>query len=121
MNLDQKAKTYILDCIEYDYEENPLETTEAKIKHLKQRLEQETYIRPNTTRHSRCEDWLRGVALNIAFMNYDILQLAIKWGSLPEDATERQEDKILYNYWGFMATKILQLVDGYRVPKDAAQ
>ena len=62
-------------------------------------------------------EWLQGLALPIAFYNSDILQLAKDWGSIPHDATEKQEYKILDNYWRFMAAKILQLIDGYRVPK----
>ena len=49
--------------------------------------------------------WLMGLptAVSIPYANYEILQLAVKWGSLPADATEKQEDKILDNYWSFMA------------------
>jgi len=63
-------------------------------------------------------DWLQGLALNIEFTNYRILKLAVLWGSIPEKATTKQENKILDTYWSFMAVKTLQLIDGYRVPKD---
>jgi len=52
---------------------------------------------------ARFADWLQGIPVNIAFNNYEILQLAKSWNSLPEHPTERQEDKILENYWLFMA------------------
>jgi hypothetical protein len=63
-------------------------------------------------------DWLQGLGLDgMAFNNWDIIQLAIQWGSLPEKHTESQADKILENYWNFMANKLNQLFNGYRVPK----
>ncbi len=50
-------------------------------------------------------DWLQGVpsALSIPFYNHDILTHAVEWNSLPEDATEAEEGKILEGYWIFMA------------------
>ena len=62
-------------------------------------------------------DWLQGLALNIEYNNHDILDLAIKWGSIGSNASEKQEQKILDHYWQFMAVKTLQLISGYRLPK----
>jgi hypothetical protein len=53
--------------------------------------------------------------LNIVFSNYDIIQLAKSWESLPENATEKQEDKILSNYFNFMAAKFFQLCSQNKV------
>jgi hypothetical protein len=60
---------------------------------------------------NRFSEYLKGLpsCLNIVFYNYDILQLAKSWGSLPENATEKQEDKIINNYFNFMAAKFFQL------------
>lgn len=63
------------------------------------------------------QDWLQGLALNIAFYNCDILQLAREWGSLPENATESQEDKILANYWPYMAMRLIGLWNKHKVRK----
>lgn len=41
--------------------------------------------------------------VNIPFSNYEILQLSVKWESLPVEYTEKQADNILENYWSFMA------------------
>jgi hypothetical protein len=56
-------------------------------------------------------EWLSGLpsVLNIDFTNYNILQLAKEWGSIPEDATEKQEDKILANWWNFIAMHFFTL------------
>jgi hypothetical protein len=56
-------------------------------------------------------DYLQGLGgcLSIAFNNHEILEMAKDFGSIPKDATERQEDAILENYWRFMANKLIQL------------
>ena len=56
-------------------------------------------------------DWLQGLpsSITIPFYNHEILKMAKSWGSLPVDATEKQEDKLLENYWRFMANKLCQL------------
>jgi len=58
------------------------------------------------------EDWLRGLpsCIDIPFYNGDILTLAKSWGTLPENATEKQEDKILDNYWPLMASAVSSLI-----------
>ena len=67
--------------------------------------------------HATMVSWLQGIALDIAYTNSDIINLAVKWGSLDENATEGEQGKILDNYWRLMATKTLQLVHQCRVPK----
>ena len=62
-------------------------------------------------------EWLMGLpsVFSIDFMNYDILQLAKKWGSIPENATERQENKILANWWNFITVKTFQLFNKHHI------
>lgn len=60
-------------------------------------------------------DWLQGLAINIPYMNYEIIELAKKEGSLPQNATDAQEQKILDNYWHFMANQVLKLFRKYKV------
>jgi hypothetical protein len=63
---------------------------------------------PNT--QTRFAEWLmRLPVLTVAFENYRIIEIAKQWGSLPADATEKQEDKILANWFNYMAAKFLQL------------
>ena len=64
-------------------------------------------------------EWLQGLALPIDYTYHNIIELAKEWGSIPQNATSKQEDKICDNYWSFMANKLSQLFDGYRVPKEA--
>tara|TARA_B100000809_G_scaffold152285_1_gene149624 strand:+ start:984 stop:1361 length:378 start_codon:yes stop_codon:yes gene_type:complete len=61
--------------------------------------------------------WLQGLGLPVDYTHCDIIQLAKDWGSIPHDATAKQEDMICDNYWSFLANKVNQLFRGYRVPK----
>ena len=118
--LDQTVKLYILDCVNGDGHNVRLFTTQDKIKFI-----EETFINENgffvrtVGRQNAIKSWLQGLpsCLNIEFMNYQILILAETWGSLPPNASEAKQDKILDNYWNFMAAKLCQLFDGYDVPK----
>ena len=55
--------------------------------------------------------WLQGLpsAFSVDFMNYRILELAVEWGSLPQNATEKQADKIIENWFNFITTKFATL------------
>jgi hypothetical protein len=60
-------------------------------------------------------EWLSGLpgAVSIPFSYIDILQLAKDSGSLPQDATEKQEDRVCENYWNYMAMRITELFRKY--------
>jgi len=59
--------------------------------------------------HIAVTEWLQGLALNIAYNNHEILNLAREWGNLPEKTTEEQEDKFLSRYWSYMAMRLHSL------------
>ncbi len=56
-------------------------------------------------------EWLSGLpsCIHIDFNNHDILERAKKYGSIGPDASEKDQDKLLENYWRFMANKLLKL------------
>lgn len=60
-------------------------------------------------RQQRIAEWLVGLPVNIAYMNHDILTLAVAWGSIPLNFTDRQADKIVDNWFNFCAAKLDQL------------
>lgn len=64
-------------------------------------------------------EWLAGLpsAIHIAFYDHEILHLAQEWGSLPADASERQQDKILASWFSFMAMRILGLWRTHKITK----
>lgn len=118
---DKIYKQYIIESIDPDY----CEAEEGNIKSLIAGLQVAFYAEygwnvERVGEQKALAEWLQGLpsAINLPFYNHDILKLAVKFGSLPENATEKQEDKILDNYWDFMANKIGQLFRGYHVPKE---
>ena len=56
---------------------------------------------------NRLADYLRGIPFNVDFENYRIIELAKEWGQLPQNATEKQENKIINNWFNFIAHQIL--------------
>jgi hypothetical protein len=60
---------------------------------------------------NRVADYLKGLPFQLEFENYKIIELAKKWDQLPENATDKQEDKILNNYWNFIAFHVIKFWD----------
>jgi hypothetical protein len=116
--LDTTVKLYLIGCI--GSEDVELITVADKITHTRKDFygSQEWNVK-RVGEQVAVKDWLQGLpsSIGIAFMNYEILQIAVKWGSLPADYTERQADKILENWFNLLAAKLCQLWRGYRVPQ----
>jgi uncharacterized protein (UPF0303 family) len=101
---------YILSTITEDYNGDLIKTDEEKINYLFHRFYNEYgwHIKQYGKQKAMIE-WLSGLAIDIAFTNYDIVELAIKMGSINEDPTEKQKDQIVNNYFNFMAKMILKM------------
>lgn len=61
--------------------------------------------------------WLQCLpsSCNIDFNYCDIIAIAKQWGSLPINATEKQEDKICANWFILIANKAIQLMKKHKV------
>jgi hypothetical protein len=57
------------------------------------------------------KEYLAGLpsCINIEFRNFYILEMAKQWGSIPENATEKQEEKIISNWFNYIAINFFQL------------
>lgn len=115
--LDKLAKAYIVDRIDATgYDVPKLETDAERIQFL-----YDTFMREYGWEVRRIgtvkalAEYLKGLpsCCTIAFYHSDILALAREWGSLLPDATERQEQAILDNWWNFAANKTAQLFRKY--------
>ena len=102
-------KEYILDTLDYwDGEEKALTNDDEKIKHIFNRFysEYEWAIE----RHGKpkaMSEWLSGLALDIPYLNEDIVDLAVDMGSIEENPSDKLQAKVINNYWDFMANIIL--------------
>lgn len=118
--LDQTAKQYIIDNINHEYCEPESDDINEVIDSLRRAFYAEYGWRVDKVGEQKAlVDWFMGLpsACSIEFMNHKILDMAIAWGSLPADYTEKQADKILGNWFNFIAAKTGQLFRGYHVPK----
>lgn len=92
----------------------PLTTPEEICKAFKSCFHAEFFCKENIryygTNAKVLENYLRGLpsSIDIAYWNEEIIELSIKWNSIPKNATEKQEDKILDNYWSFIAWQIVK-------------
>jgi len=100
---------YILDTVT-DENGNELPTRKAKIKRLFERFysEKKWHIERDGIRVAMT-DWLQGLALPIAYTNVDIVELAVKMGSIDPSPSDKLFDRVVDNYWSFMANITLGL------------
>jgi hypothetical protein len=113
---------YILNCIDSEVYEVKTESEEEKLSFLyKTFVSEYWYIENQRYYHNNIitafASWLQGLpsSFNIDFENYRIIEIAKEWGSLSIDADDRKEDKILNNWWNFIAVKTFQLFRKYKV------
>jgi hypothetical protein len=102
-------KAYILECIstEDDLINKDLSDDE-KINYLFERFYSEYgFLVERQGKHSAMTDWLSGLAINIPYTYSDIIELAVNMGSIDESPSEALEDRVIENYFSFMANIIL--------------
>ena len=117
---DREAKNYLISNIDwsgYDLEDE-LKTDKEKLQFVADTFRAEYGHAIGRYGYQRAlAEWFMGLpsAINVEFRNYYIIELAKAWGSIPENATEKQEEKILNNWFIWMANKLMQLFRAYKV------
>jgi len=107
-----KIKEYCLNSIDSDDEE--FSTDKEKLQYAMNRFKSEYgHMIKRVGQFKAFSEWLQGLALNIAYYNCDILELAKEWGQTPK--TEREEDKILEQWWDFMTNQYFKLFKAHKV------
>jgi hypothetical protein len=108
------AFNYILDSIDGDGYGVELTTDKQKIDFVYDTFKSEyayqiKYYGNNEQRAFK--EYLAGLpsCINIEFRNFYILEMAKQWGSITENATEKQEEKILFNWFHYIANNFFQL------------
>ena len=101
-------KNYILSTIQEDAEGNPIKTDEEKVKYIFDRFYSEYgWNIERVGKQKAMAEWLSGLALDIEYYNLSIVELAVKMGSINENPSEKLQQKVINNYWSFMANVIL--------------
>jgi len=102
-----RYEAYILDHVT-DYNGDELPTKEAKVERLFERIESECgWNVERIGKQAAVAEWLSGLALNIDCYYCDIVEMAVRFGSIDPNPTEKMFDKVCDNYWKFMANVIL--------------
>ena len=120
--LNSKVFPYILDCIyTFDYLGIELTDQKEKLQFLYDTFKKEYWHEYNQKVHKNIytgfSNWIMGLpsTFNIEFENWSIIEIAISWGSIPENASEKQQNKILENWFNFITNKTFQLFKKYKI------
>lgn len=116
--LNDHVFAYILDAISPEAYEATATTDAEKLAFLR-----DTFLAEYGWQVARIgvipamREWMMGLpsCYNVDFENYRIIELAKEWGSIPSYATERQEQKILDNWFNLIANKTVQLAKRHKV------
>ena len=99
-------KRYILDRVNND--SYTLTTDDEKIEYIFNRFYSEyDWSIQRYGKYKAMKEWLSGLALDLPYMSYEIIELAENMGSIEENPSEKLQNKVLENYWEFMANIIL--------------
>lgn len=86
-------------------------TAQGKINYIKHRFESEVGEWFIGSKIEALTFWLQGLAIDIPFSNKDILDLAVLCSSADADMDSRLQDRIISNYFNFMANQIYKMIN----------
>ena len=101
-------KKYILSTVETGLNDEPLKTDDEKIKYIFDRFYSEYgFMIKRVGKYKAMSEWLSGLALDIEYYYSDIVDLAIKMGSIDPNPNDKLRNKVEQGYFDFMANIIL--------------
>ena len=114
-------RAFILDHIDQDYDGNELKTDKAKITFLFDRFYSEYEWRVKQVgKRQAMIDWLSGLALSLPCYNGEVIDLAIEMGSIDDNPSDQLIDRVLANYFTFMASIVLDMEKDILEPENMA-
>ena len=105
----ENYKRFILDSLhEVDWNGKTLTTDEEKIEYIFERFNIEYgWAVQRLGTQKAMANWLAGLSLNLPYWYDEIVELAVEMGSIDENPNEKLQNKVISNYWDFMANIIL--------------
>ena len=104
----ENYKKYILGTIQTGINDEPLKTDQEKIKYIFDRFYSENgFMVERVGKQKAIAEWLSGLALDIEYYYDDIVNLAVKMGSIDPNPSDKLRSKVEQNYWLFMANIIM--------------
>jgi len=106
----ENYKKFILSTIDSDINEKPIKKDIDKINYIFKRFYSEYgFFIPKIGKQKALAEWLSGLALHIPYYNEDIIDLAVKMGSIESNPSDDLCYEITKNYFNFMANIILDM------------
>jgi len=103
-------KRFILSTIETDINGEPIAKYFDKVDYLFKRFYSEYgFLIPKVGKQKAISEWLSGLALDLPYYYDDIVNLAIKMGSINPNPSESLRTKVEQGYWDFMANIIIEI------------
>jgi hypothetical protein len=103
-------REYILNCVDLDNEGELLKTDQEKINYIFNRFNDEySWNIERVGKFRAMSEWLSGLALPIEYMYHNIVELAVKLGSINPNPSDKLINKVEQGYFDFMANIILGL------------
>lgn len=116
-------RAFILDIIDQDAKEDEIKLIDdkAKIRFLFDRFYSErSYDIKRKGKRQAMIDWLSGLALSLPCYNGQVIDLAIEMGSIDDNPSDQLIDRVLENYFPFMASIILDMEKDILEPENMA-
>lgn len=106
----QNYKQFILSCVENGLNDEPLKTKQEKTKYILDRFYSEySFMIVRVGKQQAIAEWLSGLALDIPHYYNDIVDLAVKLGSIDKNPSDTLRNEVEQNYFWFMANIIICL------------
>ena len=118
---NKQINDYILAAIDGEGYGKSFDNDAEKLKFLADTYRSEYGYAQNVKRYGNDLDcfanWLMGLpsSFNVDYENHRIIELAKQWGSLQQDATDRQENRVLDNWFSLVAFKTFTLMRNHGV------
>jgi len=111
----QNYINYILDTVETDSELKRITGKQEKAKYIINRFYEEYGFRVDygkdvfnrIGKQKAIAEWLQGLALDLPYYYQDIIHLAVDMGSIDPKPGDKLQEKVVNNYWLFMANIII--------------
>ena len=110
----KKVKEYLLSCIDFDgYACEESHDPNTRILTALSICRSEIgYIEKMQGTQAMIEYWFAGLCsvVSLPFTYSEIVPLAVGWGSIPENHTELQAEKICSNWFRYLAAQFCQMI-----------
>ena len=119
--LNENVFSYILNAIDGSGYDRELTTDTEKLQFVADCFKSEYAYPENIKRYGSYQEtfrqWIMGLpsCFNIDYSYCDIIRIAKEWGSIPQNATNKQENKIIDNWFNLIANKTFQLMKKHKV------